>query len=124
VVELTLALHYVFDTPNDRLVWDVGHQCYAHKLITGRRDRFYTLRRQGGIAGFPKRAESEYDVFDTGHSGDSISAVLGMAVGDRLQGIRRRAIAVIGDGSIVSGVAFEALNNAGAMKQDVIVVLN
>ena len=124
VVELTIALHYVFDTPADRLVWDVGHQCYAHKIITGRRDRFPTLRQLGGIAGFPKRAESEYDVFDTGHSGDSISAVLGMAVGDRLRGVRRRSIAVIGDGSIVSGIAFEALNNAGAMKPDLVVVLN
>jgi 1-deoxy-D-xylulose-5-phosphate synthase len=124
VVELTLALHYVYDTPNDQIIWDVGHQCYAHKIITGRADRFDTLRQQGGISGFPKKAESEYDTFDTGHSGDSISVALGAAVGDRLRGSSRRSVAVIGDGSIVAGMAFEALNNAGCLKQDVVVVLN
>lgn len=124
VVELTLALHYVFDTPNDRIIWDVGHQCYTHKLVTGRVGRFDTLRQPGGISGFPKRAESEYDVFDTGHSGDSISAALGMATGDALAGRRRRTVAVIGDGSIVSGIAFEGLNHAGALKRDLVVVLN
>uniref|UniRef100_A0A7C4G948 1-deoxy-D-xylulose-5-phosphate synthase n=1 Tax=candidate division WOR-3 bacterium TaxID=2052148 RepID=A0A7C4G948_UNCW3 len=124
VVELTLALHYVFDTPRDRVVWDVGHQCYAHKLVTGRATRFETLRLPGGISGFPKRAESEFDVFDTGHSGDSISAALGMAVGDAMQGERRRTVAVIGDGSIASGIAFEGLNHAGALKRDLVVILN
>ena len=124
VVELTLALHYVYDTPNDQIVWDVGHQCYAHKIITGRRDRFDTLRTKGGISGFPKKAESEYDTLDTGHSGDSISVALGAAVGDRLRGSGRRSVAVIGDGSIVAGMAFEALNNAGCLKQDVVVALN
>jgi 1-deoxy-D-xylulose-5-phosphate synthase len=124
VVELTLALHYVYDTPHDQIIWDVGHQCYAHKIITGRAGRFDTLRRQGGISGFPKKAESEYDTLDTGHSGDSISVALGNAVGDRLRGASRRSVAVIGDGSIVAGMAFEALNNAGCLKQDVVVVLN
>ncbi len=124
VVELTLALHFVFKTPTDRIIWDVGHQCYAHKIITGRRERFSTLRQCGGIAGFPKRSESEYDVFDTGHSGDSISVALGLATGNRLQGDNRRTVAVIGDGSIVTGMALEALNHAGALKQDLIVVLN
>ncbi|MFO7651662.1 MAG: 1-deoxy-D-xylulose-5-phosphate synthase [bacterium] len=124
VVELTIALHRVFDTPRDQLVWDVGHQCYAHKILTGRRDRFATLRQQGGIAGFPKRSESEYDTWDTGHSGDSISVALGLAVGNRLRGDDRRAVAVIGDGSVVAGLAFEALNHAGSSKQDLTVVLN
>lgn len=124
VVELTLALHYVFSTPEDHIVWDVGHQCYAHKIITGRRERFGTLRQQEGIAGFPKRCESEYDCFDTGHSGDSIGVALGAAVGDRLRGSCRRCIAVIGDGSIAAGMAFEALNHAGCLKQDLVVVLN
>ncbi|MEO0004573.1 MAG: 1-deoxy-D-xylulose-5-phosphate synthase [candidate division WOR-3 bacterium] len=124
VVELTLALHYVFKTPTDRIIWDVGHQCYAHKIITGRRERFSTLRQYGGIAGFPKRSESEYDVFDTGHSGNSISVALGLVTGDRLRGDNRRTVAVIGDGSIVTGMALEALNHAGALKQDLIVVLN
>lgn len=124
VVELTLALHYAFDTPNDQIVWDVGHQCYAHKIITGRRDRFGTLRQKGGISGFPKKSESEYDTFDTGHSGDSIAVALGTAVGDRLKGSSRRSVAVIGDGSVVAGMAFEALNNAGCLKQDLVVVLN
>ncbi len=124
VVELTIALHYVFDTPNDKIVWDVGHQTYAHKLITGRRDRFDTLRSSGGISGFPKRSESVYDVFDTGHSGNSISVALGLADAARHKGESLKTIAVIGDGSIVTGMAFEALNNAGIQKRDLIVVLN
>lgn len=124
VVELTLALHCAYDTPNDQIIWDVGHQCYAHKIITGRRDRFEALRTKGGISGFPKKSESEYDTFDTGHSGDSISVALGTAVGDRLRGSTRRSVAVIGDGSIAAGMAFEALNNAGCLKQDIVVVLN
>ncbi|MBM3331504.1 1-deoxy-D-xylulose-5-phosphate synthase [candidate division WOR-3 bacterium] len=124
VVELTLALHCVYDTPRDQIIWDVGHQCYAHKIITGRRDRFETLRRKGGISGFPKKSESDYDTFDTGHSGDSIGVALGAAVGDRLRGSTRRSVAVIGDGSVAAGMAFEALNSAGCLKQDVVVVLN
>ncbi len=125
VVELTIALHYVFHTPEDRIVWDVGHQCYTHKILTGRKERFHTLRQHRGIAGFPKRSESIYDVFDTGHSGNSISLALGSATGDRLLEKRPRYnIAVIGDGSIGSGMALEALNHAGALKQDIIVVLN
>lgn len=124
VVELTLALHRVFETPQDCIIWDVGHQCYAHKIITGRRDLFHTLRQSGGIAGFPKRAESEFDVFDTGHSGDSISVALGLATGYQRLSKSRRCVAVIGDGSIATGMAFEALNHAGAMKADLIVVLN
>jgi 1-deoxy-D-xylulose-5-phosphate synthase len=124
VVELTLALHYVYDTPKDQIIWDVGHQCYAHKIITGRRDKFTTLRQKGGIAGFPKKSESVYDTFDTGHSGDSVAVALGLAVGDRLRGATRRSVAVIGDGSIVAGMAFEALNHAGCLKPDMVVVLN
>jgi len=124
VVELTLALHYVYDTPGDQIIWDVGHQCYAHKIITGRRGRFTTLRQKDGISGFPKKSESEYDTFDTGHSGDSVAVALGAAVGDRLRGSSRRSVAVIGDGSIVAGMAFEAMNHAGCLKQDLVVVLN
>jgi 1-deoxy-D-xylulose-5-phosphate synthase len=124
VVELTLALHYVYDTPKDQIIWDVGHQCYAHKIITGRREQFRTLRQKDGISGFPKKSESEYDTFDTGHSGDSIAVALGSAVGDRLSGSSRRSVAVIGDGSVVAGMAFEALNQAGCLKQDLVVVLN
>jgi len=124
VVELTLALHYVFDTPRDRLVWDVGHQTYAHKLITGRRQNFQTLRQCGGICGFPRREESPYDAFGTGHSGTSISAALGMAQARCLKGEGHKVIAVIGDGSMTAGLAFEGLNQAGAMEKDLIVVLN
>ncbi|MEW6500522.1 MAG: 1-deoxy-D-xylulose-5-phosphate synthase [Thermodesulfobacteriota bacterium] len=124
VVELTLALHYVFATPADKIVWDVGHQCYAHKLITGRRDRFHTLRQQGGLSGFPKREESPYDAFDTGHSSTSISASLGMAVAKDLKGDRSKTIAVIGDGSMTGGMAFEALNQAGHIDKNLVVVLN
>lgn len=124
VVELTLALHYVFDTPYDRLIWDVGHQSYAHKLITGRQEDFPTLRQYGGISGFPRREESIYDAFGTGHSGTSISAALGMAQARCLRGENYKVIAVIGDGSMTAGLAFEGLNQAGAMEKDLIVVLN
>jgi 1-deoxy-D-xylulose-5-phosphate synthase len=124
VVELTLALHYVFDTPRDRLIWDVGHQSYAHKLITGRRKNFHTLRQCGGICGFPRREESPYDAFGTGHSGTSISAALGMAQARCLRGEGHKVIAVIGDGSMSAGLAFEGLNQAGAMDKDLIVILN
>ncbi len=124
VVELTLALHYVFDTPRDRIIWDVGHQTYAHKLITGRQERFSTLRQYGGISGFPRREESPYDAFGTGHSGTSISAALGMAQARCLRGEDYKVIAVIGDGSLTTGLAFEGLNQAGAMDKDLVVVLN
>ncbi len=124
VVELTLALHYVFDTPRDRLIWDVGHQTYAHKLLTGRRKTFSTLRQCGGISGFPRREESAYDAFGTGHSGTSISAALGMAQARCLRAEVHKVIAVIGDGSLTAGLAFEGLNQAGAMNKDLIVILN
>ena len=124
VVELTVALHYVLDTPHDRLVWDVGHQCYPHKVLTGRRDRMNTLRQWQGLAGFPKRDESEYDTFGVAHSSTSISAALGMAVAAKAKGEHRRVVAVIGDGSMSAGMAFEALNNAGAMDANVLVILN
>jgi 1-deoxy-D-xylulose-5-phosphate synthase len=123
-VELTIALHYVFDTPNDRLVWDVGHQTYAHKILTGRREGMARLRMHGGISGFPRRAESEYDTFGTAHSSTSISAALGMAQAARLRGEDRRAVAIIGDGAMSAGMAFEAMNNAGVMDTDLLVVLN
>ena len=127
-VELTIALHYVFDTPNDRLVWDVGHQTYPHKTITGRKDRMTTLRQLGGLSGFPRRDESEYDTFGTAHSSTSISAALGMAVAARMKGEDRKCVAVIGDGAMTAGMAFEALNNAGESKDgrqaDMLVVLN
>ncbi|MGQ9859657.1 MAG: 1-deoxy-D-xylulose-5-phosphate synthase [Thermodesulfobacteriota bacterium] len=124
VVELTIALHYVFDTPRDLLVWDVGHQTYAHKLLTGRREVFHTLRRSGGISGFPKREESPYDTFDVGHSSTSISAALGMAEALSRQGKKQKVVAVIGDGSLTAGMAFEALNHLGTLDRDLIVVLN
>ncbi|PYF02674.1 1-deoxy-D-xylulose-5-phosphate synthase [Rhodopseudomonas faecalis] len=124
VVELTTALHYVFDTPRDRLIWDVGHQAYPHKILTGRRDRIRTLRMAGGLSGFVKRAESEYDPFGTGHSSTSISAGLGMAVARDLAKGKNNVIAVIGDGSISAGMAYEAMNNAGAMNSRLIVILN
>lgn len=124
VVELTLALHYVFDTPHDRIMWDVGHQCYTHKLITGRYARFDTLRRFGGISGFPKREESKYDCFGAGHASTSISAGLGMAVAKSLKSCSNRVVAVIGDGSMTGGMAFEALNHAGDLGKNFIVVLN
>ncbi|HVE54724.1 MAG TPA: 1-deoxy-D-xylulose-5-phosphate synthase [Ramlibacter sp.] len=123
-VELTIALHYVFNTPWDRIVWDVGHQTYPHKILTGRRDRMATLRQFGGLAGFPQRAESEYDTFGTAHSSTSISAALGMAVAARQKGEQRHAVAVIGDGAMSAGMAFEALNNAGVAECDLLVILN
>ncbi|MFA5172158.1 MAG: 1-deoxy-D-xylulose-5-phosphate synthase [Sulfuriferula sp.] len=123
-VELTIALHYVFNTPDDRIVWDVGHQSYPHKILTGRRTAMSSLRQAGGIAGFPKREESEFDTFGTGHSSTSISAALGMAVAAKLSGLERRAIAVIGDGAMTAGMAFEALNNAGDMDANLLVILN
>ena len=123
-VELTIAVHYVFDTPHDRLVWDVGHQTYAHKVLTGRRERMATLRQLGGLSGFPVRSESEYDAFGTAHSSTSISAALGMAVAAHAKGERRRCIAIIGDGAMTAGMAFEALNNAGVTKLPLLVILN
>ena len=123
-VELTIALHYVYNTPDDKLVWDVGHQTYAHKILTGRRERMKTLRMAGGLSGFPKRSESVYDAFGTGHSSTSISAALGMAVAACLENSDQRAVAIIGDGAMSGGMAFEALNNAGAMDANLLVVLN
>src|SRR3989449_871839 len=123
-VELTIALHYVFETPEDRIVWDVGHQTYAHKILTGRRDKMSRLRMLDGISGFPRRAESKYDTFGTAHSSTSISAALGMAVAAKVKGEKRRAIAVIGDGAMSAGMAYEAMNNAGAMDVDLLVILN
>jgi len=123
-IELTIALHYIYDTPEDRLVWDVGHQTYAHKILTGRRDAMSRLRMEGGIAGFPKREESPYDTFGTGHSSTSISAALGMAVAAKLRESERRVVAIIGDGAMTGGMAFEALNNAGAMDANLLVILN
>src|SRR3954452_3134978 len=123
-VELTIALHYVFNTPWDRIVWDVGHQTYAHKILTGRREAMATLRQFGGISGFPRRSESEYDTFGTAHSSTSISAALGMAVAAHMKGEDRRVVAIIGDGAMTAGMAFEALNNAGAMDANILVVLN
>ena len=124
VVELTVALHYVFDTPDDRLIWDVGHQAYPHKILTGRRDRIRTLRQGGGLSGFTKRAESEYDPFGAAHSSTSISAALGMAVARDLDGKKNDVIAVIGDGAMSAGMAYEAMNNAGARNERLIVILN
>jgi 1-deoxy-D-xylulose-5-phosphate synthase len=123
-VELTIALHYVFDTPEDRLVWDVGHQTYPHKILTGRRERMETLRKKDGLSGFPKRGESEYDTFGVGHSSTSISAALGMAVAAAKTGSERNVIAVIGDGALSAGMAYEALNNAGDMDANLLVILN
>jgi 1-deoxy-D-xylulose-5-phosphate synthase len=124
VVELTIALHYVYNTPDDLLVWDVGHQAYGHKILTGRRDQFETNRQKGGISGFPKRSESVYDTFGVGHSSTSISAALGMALASQLKGKQRSHIAVIGDASIASGMAFEGLNHAGVTEADILVILN
>jgi len=124
VIELTVALHYVFDTPTDRLVWDVGHQAYPHKILTGRRDRIRTLRQAGGLSGFTKRGESDYDPFGAAHSSTSISAALGMAVARDLDGKQNNVIAVIGDGAMSAGMAYEAMNNAGAMNSRLIVILN
>jgi len=124
VVELTIALHYVFDTPKDKLVWDVSHQCYPHKIITGRRDKIKTLRKGGGLSGFTKRTESEYDPFGAAHSSTSISSTLGMAVAKKLSNNNNNVIAVIGDGAMSAGMAYEAMNNAGALKSNLIVILN
>jgi 1-deoxy-D-xylulose-5-phosphate synthase len=123
-VELTVALHYVFNTPHDRLVWDVGHQTYPHKILTGRRDRMASLRQLGGISGFPRRSESEYDAFGTAHSSTSISAALGMAMAAQQKGDKRHAVAIIGDGAMTAGMAFEALNNAGVAGANILVILN
>ncbi|MFM1979507.1 MAG: hypothetical protein RLZ68_772 [Pseudomonadota bacterium] len=123
-VELTVALHYVFNTPTDRLVWDVGHQTYPHKILTGRRDRMATLRQLGGLSGFPQRAESEFDTFGTAHSSTSISAALGMALAAKIKGEDRHAVAIIGDGALTAGMAFEALNNAGVAEANLLVILN
>ncbi len=124
VIELTIALHYVFDTPWDRLVWDVGHQAYPHKILTGRRERMTSLRQKDGLAAFPRRSESEYDTFGVGHSSTSISAALGMALAARLKGEKRKSVAVVGDGAMTAGMAFEALNHASDTKADMLVVLN
>src|SRR5213594_502286 len=124
VVELTVAIHYVFDTPNDKLIWDVGHQAYPHKIVTGRRDRIRTLRQGGGLSGFTKRSESEYDPFGAAHSSTSISAGLGMAVARDLAGGGNHVVAVIGDGAMSAGMAYEAMNNAGARNERLVVILN
>ena len=124
VVELSVALHYVYNTPYDQLVWDVGHQAYGHKILTGRRDRFHTNRKYNGVSGFPKRSESEYDTFGVGHSSTSISAALGMAVAAKIKGENRKSIAVIGDGAMTAGLAFEAMNHAGVADSDVLIILN
>ena len=124
VVELTIALHYLFDTPNDKIIWDVGHQVYPHKILTGRRDRIRTLRQGGGLSGFTKRTESEYDPFGAAHASTSVSAALGFAVANDLRGKKNKSIAVIGDGAMTGGMAYEALNNAGAMHNKLIVILN
>ncbi len=123
-VELTIALHYVFDTPHDRLVWDVGHQAYPHKVLTGRREQLHTIKQHDGLAPFPNRAESEYDTFGVGHSSTSISAALGMALASAAQGVERRVVAVIGDGALSAGMAFEALNHAGSLPANLLVILN
>ncbi|HVI44405.1 MAG TPA: 1-deoxy-D-xylulose-5-phosphate synthase N-terminal domain-containing protein, partial [Chitinophaga sp.] len=125
VVELTVALHYIFNTPYDQLVWDVGHQAYGHKILTGRREEFPTNRKYKGISGFPKRDESEYDTFGVGHSSTSISAALGMAMASHYKGeFDRQHIAVIGDGAMTAGMAFEALNHAGVANANVLIILN
>src|SRR6187401_3054708 len=124
VVELTVALHYLFDTPRDRIIWDVGHQAYPHKILTGRRERIRTLRTEHGLSGFTRRAESEYDPFGAAHSSTSISAGLGMAVARDLEGGRNNVVAVIGDGAMSAGMAYEAMNNAGALDARLIVILN
>ena len=123
-VELSVALHYVLNTPFDRIVWDVGHQSYPHKILTGRRDRLHSLRQLGGLSGFPRRDESDFDTFGTGHSSTSISAALGMALASRLKGEDRHVTAVIGDGAMTAGMAFEALNNAGVADCNLLVILN
>jgi len=123
-VELTVALHYVFDTPSDQLVWDVGHQAYPHKILTGRKERMTTIRTLNGVSAFPSRAESEYDAFGVGHSSTSISAALGMAIASELKGEDKQMVAIIGDGSITGGMAYEAMNHAGAIDANLLVILN
>ncbi|TLM78509.1 MAG: 1-deoxy-D-xylulose-5-phosphate synthase, partial [Actinobacteria bacterium] len=124
VVEMTIALHSVFDSPSDKLIWDVGHQSYIHKLLTGRREEFFTLRQAGGLSGFPKREESPHDTFNTGHSSTSISAALGLAQARDLKGEKYHVSAIIGDGALTGGMAFEALNHAGHVGLNLIVILN
>src|SRR4029078_7724306 len=124
VIELTVALHYVFDTPSDKVIWDVGHQAYPHKIVTGRRDRIRTRRRGGGLSGFTKRSESEYDPFGAAHSSTSISAALGFAIANKLSNAPGKAIAVIGDGALSAGMAYEAMNNAEAAGNGLVVILN
>ena len=124
VVELSVALHYIYDTPYDQLVWDVGHQAYGHKILTGRRDNFYTNRKYHGLSGFPKRSESEYDTFGVGHSSTSISAALGMAMAAKYKGEKRKSVAIIGDGAMTAGMAFEAMNHAGVADSDMLIILN
>ena len=124
VVELTVALHYIYNTPYDQLVWDVGHQAYGHKILTGRRDMFLTNRKYKGLSGFPKRSESEYDPFGVGHSSTSISAALGMAIAAKYKGEKRKAVAVIGDGALTAGLAFEGMNHTGVANTDLLIVLN
>ena len=123
-IELTIALHYVFNTPDDKLVWDVGHQTYPHKILTGRREQMSTLRQKDGLAGFPRRSESEYDAFGTGHSSTSISAALGMSLAAKLNHQKYKSVAIIGDGAMTGGMAFEALNHAGDSDADLLVILN
>ena len=123
-VELTVALHYCFDTPHDRMIWDVGHQAYPHKILTGRADRIGTIKKTGGLAPFPKRGESEFDTFGVGHSSTSIGAGLGMALASEVQGVQRRVVSVIGDGAMTAGMAFEALNHGGSLDPNMLVVLN
>ena len=124
VVELSVALHYVYNTPYDQLVWDVGHQAYGHKILTGRKDSFPTNRKYNGLSGFPKRSESEYDTFGVGHSSTSISAALGMAMAAKYKGEDRKSVAIIGDGSMTAGIAFEAMNHAGVADNDMLIILN
>src|SRR5882724_34471 len=124
VVELTVALHYIYNTPYDQLVWDVGHQAYGHKILTGRRDNFATNRKYNGISGFPKRSESEYDTFGVGHSSTSISAALGMAMAAKYKGEDSKSVAVIGDGALTAGMAFEGMNHAGVTDADMLIILN
>ena len=123
-VELAVGIHYVFNTPNDKLIWDVGHQAYAHKILTGRKEAFKNNRKLNGLSGFTKRSESEYDPFGAGHTSTSISGALGIAVGEQLRGLHNHIIAVIGDGALSGGLAYEALNNAGSMSSDILVILN
>ena len=124
VVELSVALHYIYNTPYDQLVWDVGHQAYGHKILTGRRDNFYTNRKYNGLSGFPKRSESEYDTFGVGHSSTSISAALGMAMASKYKKEDRKAVAIIGDGAMTAGLAFEGMNHAGVADADMLIILN